>query len=361
MAIDFNRMQRVLIVKLRHHGDVLLISPVIQVLKNHYPHLQVDTLIYQDSQELLSGHPGVGHIYCIDKKWKDQGWRHQLVQEWQLLRQLSSQRYDLLIHLTESWRGAFLARYLRPRYAVVSDYVRRRSSGYWQRSFSHHYAQPGRLRHTVEKHLDALRALGIQPSFDERGLVLHPGEKAQARAQQWLAQNQLLPKGFIHLHPTSRWLFKCWEESRVAALIDRLMSDGIPVVLTAAPAAAEMEMIERILAQCTHRPVNLSGQLSLSELAALTGSARLFVGVDSAPMHMAAAMGTPTVALFGPSGDVEWGPWLPDSSRRIVTADPERYPCRPCGMDGCAGSKTSDCLVVLEVDTVLRAIHEVLP
>ena len=101
---------------------------------------------------------------------------------------------------------------------------------------------------------------------------------------------------------------------------------------------------------------DLCGQLSLAELAALIGHARLFVGVDSAPMHMAAAMGTPVVALFGPSGDAEWGPW--QVPHRVVASDAHR--CRPCGNDGCGGSKRSDCLMTLPPARVAAAVADLL-
>jgi heptosyltransferase-3 len=72
-------------------------------------------------------------------------------------------------------------------------------------------------------------------------------------------------------------------------------------------------------------------------------------------MHIAAAMGTPTVALFGPSGDIEWGPWQVPS--RIITAD---YPCRPCGLDGCGGGKRSECLEAIGSNQVLGAVQSLL-
>jgi heptosyltransferase-3 len=96
--------------------------------------------------------------------------------------------------------------------------------------------------------------------------------------------------------------------------------------------------------------------LSLTELAALTREARAFVGVDSAPMHIAAAVQTPVVALFGPSGDIEWAPW--QVPHRIVAST--EYPCRPCGNDGCGGGKISECLTTLPVARVHAALTAVL-
>lgn len=93
---------------------------------------------------------------------------------------------------------------------------------------------------------------------------------------------------------------------------------------------------------------------TLNRLAALVARATLFIGIDSAPMHIAAAMGTATIALFGPSGEFNWGPWK--VAHRVVTSD--AYACRPCGQDGCGGGKVSDCLVRLPVSRVLAAIDE---
>ena len=103
------------------------------------------------------------------------------------------------------------------------------------------------------------------------------------------------------------------------------------------------------------RVVDLGGRLSLRELAALTARARLFFGVDSAPMHIASATGTPAVALFGPSSEVAWGPWR--VPHRVVTS---AHPCRPCGLDGCGGSKVSECLTTLPLDRVHAALVELL-
>ena len=145
--------------------------------------------------------------------------------------------------------------------------------------------------------------------------------------------------------------------SAVAKVLHRLQAAGYAVVLTAAPSQDEKTMVDAIQARLATPAFSLSGQLSLKELAALTQAAKLFIGVDSAPMHIAAAVGTPTVALFGPSGDKQWGPW--GVPCRVVSSC--THPCRPCGHDGCGGSKVSDCLVSISVDEVLAAAQELLP
>jgi len=144
----------------------------------------------------------------------------------------------------------------------------------------------------------------------------------------------------VHLHPTSRWLFKCWRDEGFAAVIDRLEGSGrARAVLTAGTDGRELQKIESILRLCRTRPASLAGKISLKELAALSARSLFFIGVDTAPMHIAAAVGTPVIALFGPSGEFNWGPW--GNGHTVIKKDLE---CRPCGKDGCQGTKRSRCL-----------------
>ena len=310
--------------------------------------------MYADTVPMLEGHPALAQLHTVDRHWKALGPLVQLSEEWRLLSRLRARQYDLVIHLTEHRRGAWLTRLLAPRFSVAPKLAGR--GAFWRNSFSHlyHLDKTGR-RHVVEYNLDALRVLGIFPPPELRKLVMVPGNAADTRVAELFETHGLTSDGFIHLHPTSRWLFKCWPAEKTAALMDALHAEGHRLVLTAAPDANESALIAAIKSLTRAPYVDLSGQLSLKELAALTAQARVFIGVDSAPMHIAAATGTPTVALFGPSGDKEWGPW--QVMHRVVTTD---HTCRPCGRAGCGDSRISDCLVTLPVERVLKAAHELL-
>ncbi|MBL8384230.1 MAG: putative lipopolysaccharide heptosyltransferase III [Burkholderiales bacterium] len=353
-AVDPARLRRVLVTKLRHHGDVLLAAPVLSTLRRHAPGAEIDALVYGDTAAMLDGHPALARLHRIDRAWKQAGAARRLREEWRLWRALRARRYDLIVHLTDQRRGLWLARTLGARWRVAPR--PKRADPLWEGSFTHLYALParGNTRHTVEVNLDALRCLGLDPAPEDSRVVLVPGADAEAAVADRLAP--LGGRPFVHIHPASRWMFKTWPAERTAALIDALAADGHAIVITAGPAEVERALVRAILGCATHRPLDLSGQLTLKELAALTARARLFVGVDSAPMHIAAAMGTPTVALFGPSGEHEWGPWR--VIHRVVVSD--AHPCRPCGQDGCGGSKVSECLTTLPVARVKAAADALL-
>lgn len=363
-AVPLTELRRALVTKLRHHGDVLLATPVFSALKRAAPQVEIDALVYRETVPLLTGHPAVAQIHGIDREWKRRGAWVQLDAEWQLLQSLRARRYDLLVHLTEHPRGLALATLLRPRWAVTRE--RAASEGglrrrIWRARFTHFYRLPKATpRHTVEANLDALRRIGIYPDTADRRLVLHPDAASQSRIDALLAQSTARGATFVHAHPGSRWLFKCLPATATASLLDLITARGLQVVLTGAPDARERALAADILARVAPSSraaiVDLTGQLSLPELAALTSRARIFVGVDSAPMHIAAAMGTPVVALFGPSGEDEWGPW--QVAHRVVAS--HTHPCRPCGIDGCGGGKLSDCLASLAVGEIMHAFDALL-
>ena len=353
-AIDLHTIKRVLVIKLRHHGDVLLTSPIFALLKKRAPHLEIDALIYAETKEMLSFHPAINLIHLIDRN-KNRSLLTRLRSEWHLLTSLRRRRYDLIIHTTEHPRGGWLTRLAGARYSVAPHIANRRA--WWRASFTHLYKLPrGTPRHTVETNLDALRRIGVYPDFlSEKYLVLEAGREALTYISNLHERHKLATKQYILLHPASRWMFKCWPEEQVSELIAALQQEGHRVVLTTGPDAAELAMAARITSALAQPVIDLAGQLSLKQLAALCASARCFVGVDSAPMHIAAAVQTPVVALFGPSSEVQWAPW--QVRHRIVNAE---YSCRPCGNDGCGGGKVSDCLRSIPVSAALQAIHEII-
>lgn len=334
---DLGGVKRVLVIKLRHLGDVLLTTPVFSTLKKRLPHAKIDAYIYKEAVPMLEGHLAIDEIVEYDRAWKQLPLLRRLGKEVGLLRSIRRRGYDLVLNLTEGDRGAMAARVSGARIRAGVD----------PRSVYTHVAKlcPA-LRHTVERQLDLLRRIGLFPEEDERELFWAIPEAAREEMRRRVPW-----ENFILIHPSSRWRYKCWPEEKMRSLTKRLLEQGKRVVFSSGPDPVEREMVTKIaegLDVC-----NLAGKLSLKELGALIERAEVLLCVDSVPLHMASALKRPVVAIFGPTSDITWGPWRNPGARVIS----EGLSCRPCYLDGCGGSKKSDCLARLSVDRVLSELE----
>ncbi len=370
-AIDLGRVRRVIVVMLRHHGDVLLTSPIYASLRAAIAGVEIDVLVYAETRALLENNSDIREIFTVQKGNAGHSSLSKMANEWRFMRKVRARNYDLLIHLSDHKRGAWLSRWLRTPVSIAPRL--RRADRFWRGSFSHFYinassvssGNPLLSRHVVEQHCDALRRLGLGIDVPP-ALKLVPDAKARDQAAAFLAQNAVT-RPYVVVQPTSRWMFKCWPVEKNADLIKALLKRGFVVILSCGPGEREQAMVTEIAAAVLASALSPVADLvlanvpgTLNRLAAIIGGARAFIGIDSAPMHIAAAMGTPTVALFGPSGEDNWGPWRGDGSLvyRVVTMS--EFTCRPCGQDGCGGSKVSQCLVQLPLSRVLKAFDEVI-
>ena len=340
-----------LVIKLGHIGDVLVTTPLMAALKNLFPKIRITALVNQGTEDMLVHSPVVDRLLVLRRDAK--GLLARSRAQMGLLADLRREKYDLCLELSGGDRGAFLSLAsgagLRAGFRPKKDHPRARAF--------HVLADGGGTKdHMVRVFMRQLAALGMD--LEPPGLVFAPGAEAEQRAGGLLAGHGLKKGGFALVHPTSRWMFKCWTAEGNARVIEHLMSLGLKVALTAAPAAHELAFaaeIKKLLGPKAEAVADFSGSLNLLQLGALIGRARLFFGVDSAPMHLAAALGVPTAVLFGPSGEQMWGPWRVPC--RVITSDDH---CRPCGADGCEGSKVSRCLVEIPASTVCEAIDDLL-
>jgi heptosyltransferase III len=338
---ELKQVKRILVVKLRHLGDVLLTGPVFHALKQAIPQAEVDAYIYQEALPMLEGHPDIDRLISYDRNWKRGSKIFRISKELGLLREIRKREYDLVINLTEGDRGVIAA--LVSKAKIRAGFP---PKGKWQQKALTHIAKEcPSLRHTVERNLDVVRRIGIFPPPESRDLYLHLPETAREKAK-WLAGEA----SFVLIHPTSRWRFKCWPAPKMRQLAEWLLKEGKRVIVTSGPDPIEKEMASEISQGLDI--LNLGGQLSLKELGALIDRAKLLICVDSVSFHMASALKKPVVALFGPTSDVTWGPWR-NPHAHIVSMEKR---CRPCYLDGCGGSKRSDCLESLPLETVLCAV-----
>lgn len=349
-AVDFSRLKRILVIKLQLLGDVLLTTPLFNSLKQQHPHLEIDALIYQETSPVLEGNPLIRKVYVVDRKWKQKGIWFQFQREFFLLRDLHRNQYDLIINLTDRWRGGWLTRLLRPAYSVSRPYKHRRGR-LWQKSFSHIFSVPRSNRHVVEANLDAVRRLGLQPRQEHKRLSFMISPESEAKVDRLLQEHRMRQKQRVVIHPTSRWMFKAWNPQAFAKVIDALDALGYGVILISGPAGKEIDYVNSILETTNAQAISLAGQLSLNECAALIKAADCFLGLDSVATHIAAAVETPCVVLFGPTNDKVWHPWT--AAHKVVTAD---FNCRPCGLKGCGDGMVSDCIQAILPESVVQAV-----
>ncbi len=342
----------ILVLQLGDIGDVVLTSPSIRALKEAYPAARVTVLVRKSYGSLLAADPGVSRIIEVSKgklKLSELGTENA-----RLVRELRAARFDLAIDLRTGDRGALLAWLSGAPVRVVRRWA---EAPFWRRfAFTHHVdlAWTDRPVHPgADQSLRILRSIGVDTDVTRPRLYLSEGDRARVGAllaREGVARH---PR-FVTANPFSRWKYKEWGYEKWAGVFDRLWAERrLPVLLIGSP--EEATAAAGVARLCAGEAFNLAGKTTLGELAALIAMASLHLGVDSAAPHIAAAVGTPTVTVFGPSN---WRSWtVEDATHRVARSD---KPCVPCNDKGCAGSERSLCLDELGAEPVARLAEEVL-
>lgn len=340
---DFFSIKKVLLIKLRHLGDVVLSTATLSALKEFYPHLEIDMLVNDEAQFLLEGLKDVKKILCYHRKKSKGGLLQKIKAELGLFLEVRRAGYDLVINLTEGDKGNLLAWASKATYKVGQ-----KDSG-WQNKLTHLYKKAPIRRHSVERDLDALRRLGLYPQESQKSLQIYKCPKALSDIEDFLSAQNVT--SFIVLHPVSRWMYKSPQKDFFIKLLENIKE---PVFITGSSSGLEKEYIDGIIKHHAHVQY-FDTRGSLSHLIALISKASGLITVDSLPLHLASGLKTPTVALFGPTSETDWGPWQNPRSQVVSY----KKNCRACYMDGCGGGKLSDCLEQIQISDVMKAIQDV--
>lgn len=339
--------RKILLIKMRFHGDMLLTTPVISTLKRHYPDAKVDVLLYQDTMPILSENPEINALYGLkNKKAKTV---EKVTNFVSLIRVLRSNKYDLVINMADQWMVAVLVRLLNAPMSISQDYQHRQSS-FWRNSFTH--LAPSKGDNVVESNLSVLAPLGLDSYVTETTMSYNP--VCWERVRQELNKAGVGER-YVVIQPTARQIFKCWENQKFSQVIDALHEREIEVVLTSGPGGDDLACIDAIAKGCKQPPVTaLAGKVSFPELGALIDHAILFIGVDSAPGHIAAAVKTPLIALFGATNHVFWRPWS-NNMIQFWAGDYRPMPPRE------QRNRNEMYLSVIPAEDVIAAIDKILP
>ena len=332
--------------KTKNIWDSIILTSAISALPKDYQY--IDIVCLPESEPIFKMHPRVRHVFVIPRHLKSFSKVMAYIKFYQ---EITSYSYDLLAHFSNDWRGALLQRIFPAKLSVARKTHRR--GQFWHQSFDLLAESLDDLRPIVEQDVDLLRAVKLFNSKKAPPYLVRPSSKQRAKIKSWLSQKSISAnKKLVVIHAPSRWKFKELPIATWARVINVLKENKFEVVLCGSK--EDLLTNQAIFASCTIKPV-VTNNFSLSDTAALYSLAHLVLTIDSMSTHLASATQTPVISIFGPSNERNWGPW--GGKHRVIALTTENSPtfaCRPCGKDGCEGSKISQCLIQMEPDLIIN-------
>lgn len=344
--LSLEDIKRILLIQLGDIGDVVLTTPAIRTLKENHPSGEIFVLLRSHASQLLEGHPLIGGLFLLNKEKR--GFAEEIAYQKDFLSGLRRKRFGLSIDLRADTRGAFIS-FLSGARVRIGRY--RGDGRLWRNRLFTHLLRP----ENELNQYSAMHSLNMLAPFDVKIKNIHPElivtYEQERRAEDILRKEQLsFDRPIVALHPFSRWRYKEWSIKKYAKLINHVCSrHKVSVLVTGS--IEERDRVSEIVRMSRSDVYNLAGKTSLGEFAAILKKCSLLIGIDSAPMHIAAAVGTPTVILFGPSSPVNWAPQGKHHS--VISKD---LPCVPCRQKGCNNSEVSRCLDELSPDEVIPIV-----
>ena len=341
-------MKNILLIRLSSLGDIVLTSPAIRAVRQHFPQARISMLVAEQSADLLTENPHLDEVIPFDRKAgnKDTGEMRRII------RHLREWNFDIAIDFQRKFRTSLLV-YLSGAKCRV---------GYHQPNgvlctvrvpdLNTKAIRAGRISsaHAIDRYFDLLHPIGVEAT--DRTLELFITDADRAFAHEMIATKGIeadRPK--VGLFPGAGWKLREWMPDRFAAIGDRITKQfDAQVLLFGGP--HEGELVQQVGDLMTTEAISLAGNLRIRQLAALIEQCDLFVTNDTGPMHVAAAMHTPTVALFGPGDHIRFQPLDP-----IHTTIRHHVPCNPCKQftNKC---KNNICMKRITVDEVWETVHQ---
>lgn len=340
---DWQKVKRILVVRLRSIGDTVLSTPSLFALKRFLPHASLDILLEDWVAPVLEGFPHVDNVITLRQNSTPARVR--------VAQRLRANHYDVVYNLHGGTTATLLTRatgakhrigYETYQYARLHNHLSPPSSSLWAQNKTH----------SVEQQLALLGWTGV-PVSDRPSTQLAVTEKAAATIAERLHVAGLTATRFAVIHPAASFATKQWAPDKFGQVADALAGQGLGVV--AITAANEMPIVAG-LERHSATPLVAFTDLSLPEITALLARARLFVGNDSGIAHIAAAVETPAVVIFGSSNIAHWRPWA-NAAAEVVYEEME---CQPCHGYFCEKFDEPECIKRVPVERVIAATERVL-
>jgi len=339
---DWAAVHKVLLVRLRSIGDSVLATPSAFALKRFLPRIQVDILVEDWVAPLLDHHPHITNVLALE--------RGGLMSRMRVARELRAEKYDVVYNLHGGTTATFLTRATGARHRVGFKT--------YQYAQLHNHLVPSPLllwgqqkTHSVEQQLALLGWTGV-PVTDRPRTHLGVSPEAAETINQRLAAVGLTDRKIALIHPAAAFATKQWATENFARIVEYVVERGFAPVAIAAP--HEQAVLENLVAESSVHIETFD--LSLPEVTALAARSQLFVGNDSGIAHIASAVGTRCVVVFGSSNIAHWRPWNSAPAEVVF----EQMPCQPCHGYFCEKFAQPECILRVPVARVAAAIDRVL-
>lgn len=343
MLIDWQKVKRILVVRLRSIGDTVLATPSLIALRRFLPEAQIDVLLEDWVAPVLQDFGAVDNIITFSRK--------SASSRLKAARLIRRNRYDVAFNLHGGTTATFFVRASGAKHRVgFADY---------QYDFLYTHRAPSPLdfwqkdkTHSAEQQLALLGFVGV-PVQDQPKSHLVVTEKRAEEMQRLLQTRKITDRRIALIHPAAAFASKQWAIDNFAEIIEYFASRSITPVVIASP--PEKTLLDE-LAERTNVHFHAVTDLQLSEIAALALRAEIFVGNDSGIAHIAAAVDTPSVVIFGSSNINHWRPWT-NAPNKIVY---EEMPCQPCAGYFCKEFDQPECIKRVTAKSVIQAIEDVM-
>lgn len=351
--------KRILVVVTLRIGDVLLTTPLIRSLRRAWPQAHITALVFAGTEGILKNNPDVDDFITVVR-------RPRFFEHFRLLLRLW-RSYDLAISTMTNDRATIYAR-IGGKYAVGA--IDAGTKHQWKRNLLSQYSETEIVNtHTVLNYLRLADMVGAKRCYE---VVVGWRDEHIATVRAAIPFDMEV-QPYVVLHAFPMYVYKAWKKEAWLELATWLEEKGMRIVLTGGNDPAELANVKALQQLMPAGTVNVSGGLGFSEVAYLLSEARAYVGPDTVVTHLAAAVGTPTVALFGPSNPVKWGPWPKgydkdeEPYRMIGTQHVGNVmllqgegDCVPCMEEGCERhiNSLSRCLQELPVISVQMALND---